>query len=498
MLESLQMGSFHTIVLVVAFIILIIILMVVGFGIKNTSKAVAFPPVPSACPNKWTSGADLSGNPTCTLSDLSFNMPQIVAIGADKKSVYSANGDQWNTITENLNTYTGLADISGNTWIITQTAKFYDASFNNTVESFNKTEISTAITDISGVVATNANECYVYGGTNSTDTASNSVIQKITYTGSAVTPSDTEYLYIPNGTITGTIHAVSGGKSVLEPTATGTLANNDKFVYNNTTYTITKTTSETSVISYTVTPTVALGKNISSAIPVKTRISGTVIGLAYKPTSTTDGLFLAIVRNGTIYTLYSSTYTSSASSPSSPFDVWKSRGKVPTDFTPKCITYADNRFFMGGGNTSDNIIYSTAGNMPTGDITWTPRAKKADISGNVAGIIYTDNKRLIAISDSTTATAADTTIITSTNGSTWTSVAKGDTFSGGRAIGFRKNTTVDKDLNVGSGFIKSVGNVKWDDAYKISLGTSTICEQRNWANGNKNILWDGVSNYNSC
>jgi hypothetical protein len=435
MLESFQMGSFHTIVLVVAFVILLVILMVVGFGIKNTSKAVPFPPVPSSCPNKWTSSADLSGNPVCSLSDPNFNMPQIVAVGS--KSVFSANGDQWtNTTISNIN---GLANVAGNLWLYTTTTEpkvctiDKDGLITDSATSINTT--NPKIATVNGVVYANddatTTTMYIYGSNSSGKLA----IQQIIYT---------------------------------KPTAT---AVNGSFAY---------------------------------GIASESTISGTVIGLAYK-----DAKTVLAITDSIVYSIMK---------PSSTEDwVWKSRGeisKTDANFTPRCITYADNRFFMGGetnGSTDATkiVIYSTAGNMPTGDLSWTPRAKSADIAGDVVGIIYTDNKRFIAISNQATATsgsdtekatadAAATTIISSTNGSKWTSVAKGDKFIGGKAIGFRKNTTADKGLNVGSGFIKSVGNVKWDDAYSIKLGTSTICEQRNWANGNRQITWDGVSNYNSC
>ena len=425
MLESFQMGSFHTIVLVVAFVILLIILMVVGFGIKNTSKAVPFPPVPSSCPDKWTSSADLSGNPVCSLSDPSFNMPQIVAVGS--KSVFSANGEQWtNTKTSTISNINGLANVAGNLWLYTKTD--------------NSVKVCTI--DKDGEI-TEINPQPSFGGISKIAT-----VNGVVYANDDATTT-TMYIYGSNS---------SGKLAIQQVTYTKPTATAGSFAY---------------------------GTAITSTI------SGTVKGLAYKDATT----ILAVSVNTEIYSITTST--------------WKERGTVP-NMTPKCITYADNRFVVGGSTTGSGttatVIASTSGNMPTGDLSWTPRAKSADIAGAVVGIIYTDNKRFIAISDKIASNninaaaedAAKTTIISSTNGSTWTSVAKGDKFIDGNAIGFRKNTTADKGLNVGSGFIKSVGNVKWDDAYSIKLGTSTICEQRNWANGNRQITWDGVSNYNSC
>ena len=440
MLESFQMGSFHTIVLVVAFVILLVILMVVGFGIKNTSKAVPFPPVPSSCPDKWTSSVDLSGNPKCELTDPSFNMPQIVAVGS--KSVFSANGEQWtNTKTSTISNINGLANVAGNLWLYTKTD--------------NSVKVCTI--DKDGLIDTTSTTLPVISGSKSV-----SSVKGVIYATEAKT-TDATTGAITTTTTTMYIYGSDSGKLAIQP------------------------------ITYTK-PTATDGSFDYRAYITST-ISGTVKGLAYKDATT----ILAVSDNTEIYSITTST--------------WKERGTVP-NMTPQCITYADNRFVVGGSTTGSGttatVIASTSGNMPTGDLSWTPRAKQTDISGNVVGIIYTtDNKRFIAISDAiaaasgsdaekATADAAATTIISSTNGSTWTSVAKGDKFIGGKAIGFRKNTTANKDLNVGSGFIKSVGNVKWDDAYSIKLGTSTICEQRNWANGNRQITWDGVSNYNSC
>ena len=412
------MGSFHTIVLVIAFVILLIILGVVGFGIKNTSKAVPFPPVPSSCPDKWTSSADLSGNPVCSLSDPSFNMPQIVAVGS--KSAFSANGDQWsNTKTSTIAAINGLANVSGDLWLYTKT-------------------------DSSVIVCTIDKDGLITDSTTSINTTNPKIatVNGVVYANDDATTT-TMYIY-----------GSSDGKLAIQP------------------------------ITYTK-PTDIAGSFAYGTAIVST-ILGTVIGLAYKDANT----LLTVSDETKIYSITTSTANNTTTY------AWKERGTVP-NMTPKCITYADNRFVVGGqgSGTTAPVIASTSGNMPSGNLSWVPRARQSDIS-NVVGIIYTDNKRLFAISNETD--AAKTTIISSTNGSTWTSVAKGDTFIGGKAIGFRKNTTADKGLNVGSGFIKSVGNVKWDDAYSIKLGTSTICEQRNWANGNRQITWDGVSNYNSC
>ena len=414
MLEDFQMGSFHTIVLVVAFVILIIILGVVGFGIKKTSKAVAFPPVPSACPDGWTSGADASGNPTCGVSDPSFNMPQIVAIGST--SVFSANGDQWSKMKTDTKDMTSLAHVIGNTWLYTTSSSVKVATITNDgkIDDTTTTATGTPLTVINGVVR-------AYD-----DATASTLATKVTL-----------YVYGKN----------SDGKLAIQQ------------------------------ITYTIS---------SKLITYETILShsedGSVIGMAYKDANTilaiTDTNVYSVMKSGSDW-------------------IWTSRGPVP-NITLKCIVFADNRFFVGGTGTGTDtvkpVISSTAGYIPTsGNISWRTRATTSNIDGTVVGLIYnTDAKLLIAISDETTANKK--TLITSTNGTSWTSHS--DVFVGGKALGFRKNKTT-TEMNVGLGTMNAVGNVTWENAYTLKLGTSTICEQRNWASNNR-VSWDGVSNYNSC
>jgi hypothetical protein len=413
MLEDFQMGSFHTIVLVVAFVILIIILGVVGFGIKNTSKAVAFPPVPSACPDGWTSGADASGNPTCGISDPSGNMPQIVAIGT--KSVYSANGIQWSKMKTETKEATSIAHVIGNTW-------FYIASSGVKVATItNDGEITDITPDISGTPLS------VING-----------VVRISDDATALTSATTVMLYV---------YGKNSDKLAIQP------------------------------ITYTIS-----SKKITYETIISSNDNGSVVGMAYKDINTilaiTDTNVYSIMKSGSTWT-------------------WTSRGPVP-NITLKCIVFADNRFFVGGTGTGTDtvkpVISSTAGYIPTsGNISWRTRATTSNIDGTVVGLIYnTDAKLLIAISDETTANKK--TLITSTNGTSWTSHS--DVFVGGKALGFRKNKTT-TEMNVGLGTMNAVGNVTWENAYTLKLGTSTICEQRNWASNNR-VSWDGVSNYNSC
>ena len=44
---------------------------------------------------------------------------------------------------------------------------------------------------------------------------------------------------------------------------------------------------------------------------------------------------------------------------------------------------------------------------------------------------------------------------------------------------------------------QKTGDIDPDDATFLSSGTTQICGQQKWAN-ERNILWDGVSNYNKC
>ena len=411
MLENFQMGSFHTIVLVVAFVILIIILGVVGFGIKNTSKAVAFPPVPSACPDGWTSGADLSGNPTCGVLDPSGNMPQIVAIGTT--SVYSANGIQWSKMKTDTKDATSIAHVIGNTWLYTtyDSVKIATITNDGEIKDTNKDISGTSLSAINGVVR-------------ASDDAT------------ALTSATKVTLYV---------YGKYNGKLAICP------------------------------ITYTI-----LSNSFTYGTIIPSLDNGSVIGMAYKDANTilaiTDTNVYSVLKSGT---------------------EWKTRGSVP-NITPKCIVFADNRFVVGGTGTGSGtvktVISSTAGYIPaSGDISWRSRATTSNIDGTVVGLIYnTDVKLLIAISDETAANKK--TLITTTNGTTWKSHS--DIFVGGKAIGFRKNTTT-KEMNVGLGTMNAVGNVTWENAYTLKLGTSTICEQRNWASNNR-VSWDGVSNYNSC
>jgi hypothetical protein len=409
MLENFQMGSFHTIVLVVAFVILIIILGVVGFGIKNTSKAVAFPPVPSACPDGWTSGADASGNPTCGILDPSGNMPQIVAIGA--KSVYSANGIQWSKMKTDTKDATSIAHVIGNTWLYTTSSSVKVATITN------DGEIKDTAPNMSGTSLSVIN-----GVVRASDDAT-----KVTL-----------YVYGNNS-----------GKLAIQP------------------------------ITYTISSNSFTYDTIISSLD-----DGSVIGMAYKDANT----ILIITDNNNVYSVMKS---------GTGAWTWTSRGSVQ-NITPKCIVFADNRFFVGGTGTGPGsvktVISSTSGYIPASrNLSWVSRATTSHINGTVVGIIYnTDAKLLIAISDETAANKK--TLITTTNGTTWKSHS--DIFVGGKAIGFRKNTTT-KEMNVGLGTMNAVGNVTWENAYTLKLGTSTICEQRNWASNNR-VSWDGVSNYNSC
>lgn len=413
MLENFQMGSFHTIVLVIAFVILIIILGVVGFGIKKTSKAVAFPPVPSACPDGWTSGADASGNPTCGVSDPSFNMPQIIAIGST--SVFSANGIQWSKMKTDTKDMTSLAHVIGNTWLYIASSSVKVATITNDgkIDDTTATISGTPLSVINGVVRAHD------------DATASTLATKVTL-----------YVYGKN----------SDAKLAIQP------------------------------ITYTISSKLIIYDTILSHSD-----DGSVIGMAYKDANTilaiTDTNVYSIMKSGSTWT-------------------WTSRGPVP-NITPKCIVFADNRFFVGGAGTGTGtvktVISSTAGYIPaSGNISWRQRATTSNIDGTVIGITYTDAKLLIAISSETAANKK--TLITSTNGTSWKS--QSDVFIGGKAIGFRKNMTT-KEMNVGLGTMNAVGNVTWENAYTLKLGTSTICEQRIWASNNR-VSWDGVSNYNSC
>ena len=46
-------------------------------------------------------------------------------------------------------------------------------------------------------------------------------------------------------------------------------------------------------------------------------------------------------------------------------------------------------------------------------------------------------------------------------------------------------------------YVDSSCNISPSSAVWLSNGLTPTCNQKNWANG-LNIMWDGVSNYNSC
>lgn len=47
------------------------------------------------------------------------------------------------------------------------------------------------------------------------------------------------------------------------------------------------------------------------------------------------------------------------------------------------------------------------------------------------------------------------------------------------------------------GYNSSSSNIDFNDPAWSTIGKTTICAKKQWANKN-NIIWDGVSNYNSC
>jgi hypothetical protein len=47
------------------------------------------------------------------------------------------------------------------------------------------------------------------------------------------------------------------------------------------------------------------------------------------------------------------------------------------------------------------------------------------------------------------------------------------------------------------GYASDKGTINFNDSLWGSMGKTTLCAKKDWATKN-NIVWDGVSNYNSC
>ena len=63
------MNSFHTTVLGIAVVILILLLTVFGIIISRSSSKSIFPPTESVCPDYWTVSVDADGKTKCAINN---------------------------------------------------------------------------------------------------------------------------------------------------------------------------------------------------------------------------------------------------------------------------------------------------------------------------------------------------------------------------------------------------------------------------------------------
>ena len=102
------MNSFHTTVLGIAVVILILLLTVFGIIISRSSSKSIFPPTESVCPDYWTV-SDVSGTTYCTINN-NMNIGDFSAAGvtipkSQPSTRFDTNDKAW--------TSTGTTSICG-------------------------------------------------------------------------------------------------------------------------------------------------------------------------------------------------------------------------------------------------------------------------------------------------------------------------------------------------------------------------------------------------
>lgn len=410
--------TFHTLVVAIAVIILAGVSLAVVFAMKNTSRTGQFPPIPAACPDKWTSdGIDSSGNPFCKISDPSSNLPLMIAIGTTNSAV-SRTGSQWTT--KPAQTLKGIVHRDGNTWLgvtssnAIRTFTVDDVSGGFTVANSDITITTPLIPIINGIYRDSGTVFWIYGA----DLATNPTmgkIQKITYTA-------------PSTYVTDTAIDVKKDSTVILTNIKGFTFGHDNSI------TVVGTGNDNHIANY-------------------------------------------IVSSST----------------------WKAKGKISDVFTPTSIAFNHPVYVVvgtGTGSYANTTVYISSNNPTSNSTTmgWQRMSNTRDRLEIPQQVIYNaDMKMFVAIGS-----GSNKQIATSLNGYSWQTVTT-TALNGGVTIGYKTKDTEEilKVNNQGIGTLKTVGPLLWDDVYRVNLQTSTICDQRNWANINK-LEWDGVSNYNSC
>lgn len=432
------METFHMVVLGVATVILIGMLVSIGFMLKKGSRAVTYPPVPSACPDKWIAGTDANGT-TCAINDASFNMSQIVAVGA--KSMYSVNGTTWNE-TAGKSDVNGLVNVSGNNWLYTKRDGAYKCTIatNGTITNDIKID-GKYVSIVNGIMSVDSTMFYIYGSEpvaadETTPATTIGAIQLVTFAtttytlGSIVKLTGSGLMTVKGLANNGTLFVAVGDGEGTQPN------------------TVSSATRSAEGFSQAWTPR----GNVST--------SGSAEKYILTPTSISfgGGRFVVV---GVCGNAEDPTPTKTRS--------WEMKpvGKSTIATAPGSISGINK--LQWTGRSADDFTKCGSGII-------------------AASIVYASNK-FIAICNKAF-------IATSTDGANWVVKTQAN-WTGGNAIGHRGFTTPADGANIGKGNLRSVNNVTWDDAYNIRLGTSTICEQRYWAAAN-NITWDGVSDYNGC